>query len=592
MLEKIKMRLRLFTLVGVMNVLLVVVGLSGLITMGAMVQGVKTVYEDRVVPLAQLKQIADLYAVNIVDTAHKVESGSLSFDVGRENLADATKGINAVWAAYLATALVEREVQLIAEITPLFSAADVAVAELDALLVTRDPLQLREFTRTRLYPAIDPVGAAIAKLIDVQLDVAREVYEANIITYEFDKTLSIALISIGLIGGSLFAYSVIKSVTTPLAALGRAVERLAAGELNIQVPYGGYKNELGDMARSIASLQAALKIGANLQDTENKQAHNVAETTKAIGAVIGTAAAGDFTATVDTTGKEGFLLTISDQVNTLVGASRSAFVAIGDSATTLASSSEALSAVSTQMSANAEESAAQAGAAATSALQVSGNMQTVSAGVEELTISIREISANAIEASAVATRAVKEAHSTTTTMGKLGDSSLEIGNVIKVISNIAEQTNLLALNATIEAARAGELGKGFAVVANEVKELARQTSRATGEIGQSIENIQSDVKSAVASMGSISAIINKINDISAVIASAVEEQSATANEIGRTIAEAAAGCDEIAKNVTSVAGVSQDTTAGAANCLQAARDLSAMATDLQRLVSKFKTTHA
>ena len=281
------MRLRLFTLVGVMNVLLVVVGLSGLITMGAMVQGVKTVYEDRVVPLAQLKQIADLYAVNIVDTAHKVESGSLSFDVGRENLADATKGINAVWAAYLATALVEREAQLIAEITPLFSVADVAVAELDALLVTRDPLQLREFTRARLYPAIDPVGAAIAKLIDVQLDVAREVYEANIITYEFDKTLSIALISIGLIGGSLFAYSVIKSVTTPLAALGRAVERLAAGELNIQVPYGGYKNELGDMARSIASLQAALKIGANLQDTENKQAHNVAETTKAIGTVIG-----------------------------------------------------------------------------------------------------------------------------------------------------------------------------------------------------------------------------------------------------------------------------------------------------------------
>ena len=193
-----------------------------------------------------------------------------------------------------------------------------------------------------------------------------------------------------------------------------------------------------------------------------------------------------------------------------------------------------------------------------------------------------------MEASSVATQAVKEAKTTSDTMSKLGVSSQEIGNVLKVISSIAEQTNLLALNATIEAARAGELGKGFAVVANEVKELARQTSRATEEISQNITNIQKDVKGAISSIESISGIINKINDISGIIASAVEEQSATANEIGRTVAEAASGSVEIAKNVNSLSTVSKNTTEGATNSQQAAQQLAGMAAELQALVNQFK----
>lgn len=256
---------------------------------------------------------------------------------------------------------------------------------------------------------------------------------------------------------------------------------------------------------------------------------------------------------------------------------------VNASSMTLGSSAEELTAISSQMASNAEETSAQANVVSAASEQVSKNVQTVATGVEEMNSAIREIAKNASDSARVSQQAVHSAEAANQTISKLGDSSAEIGKVIKVITSIAEQTNLLALNATIEAARAGEAGKGFAVVANEVKELAKETAKATEDISHKIEAIQNDTRGAVDSIRQIGEVIAQINDISNTIASAVEEQTATANEMSRNVGEAAKGTAEIAQNITSVAQAAQNTTQGATNCQQAAGELSRMASELQQL---------
>jgi methyl-accepting chemotaxis protein len=261
---------------------------------------------------------------------------------------------------------------------------------------------------------------------------------------------------------------------------------------------------------------------------------------------------------------------------------------LAESTGSLSAASEELSATATQMSANSEETSAQAGAVSAAAEQVSRNVHTVATGAEEMGASIREIAKRASEAARVAADAVCVAESTNATVAQLGQSSADIGKVLKVITSIAEQTNLPALNATIEAARAGEAGKGFAVVANEVKELAKETARATEDIGRKVEAIQRDTRGAVDAITQIGSVISQIHDLQNTIASAVEEQTATTNEIGRNASEAAQGSTEIARNITTVAQAAQSTAQGAGNTQQSAVGLAHMAGELQRLVGQFR----
>jgi methyl-accepting chemotaxis protein len=360
-------------------------------------------------------------------------------------------------------------------------------------------------------------------------------------------------------------------------------------DLLVTAIYDQDKNYLGPMVTwelITEKLENERKI-KEAGDRERRQAEELRVKVESILDVVNAATRGDLTREVSVQGTDavGQMGTGMAQFFTTL---RGNVAKIAQAAQVLASSSQELTAVSQQMAATAEETAAQANVASAAAEQVSKNVTTVSTGTEEMGASIKEIAKSANEAARVATSAVKVAERTNTQVAKLGESSAEIGNVIKVITSIAQQTNLLALNATIEAARAGEAGKGFAVVANEVKELAKQTAKATEDISRKIEAIQTDTKGAVEAIAQIGKIINQINDIQNTIASAVEEQTATTGEISRNVGEAAKGSNEIALNIAGVAQAARSTTEGAGNTKSSADDLSRLALDLQKLVSQFR----
>jgi len=298
----------------------------------------------------------------------------------------------------------------------------------------------------------------------------------------------------------------------------------------------------------------------------------------------------------DLTGKE---LTVSSKdelgdlataFNTMQDKLRNMITSVAENAQQVANASEEFSAVSQQITSNSEETSAQANVVSSATEQVNRNLQTVATGAEEMSATIQGIAKSATESARVAGVAVKTAESTNVSISKLGVSSAEIGQVVKVITSIAQQTNLLALNATIEAARAGEAGKGFAVVANEVKELAKQTARATEDISQKIAAIQMDTKGAVDAIASIGAVIDQLNGISTTIATAVEEQSATTNEMSRNVTEAARGSNEISQNISGVAQAAQGTSSNAHESMKAAQSLAKMSTELRSLVEQFKVT--
>jgi methyl-accepting chemotaxis protein len=373
-------------------------------------------------------------------------------------------------------------------------------------------------------PLLTSVVENLGALDAMQAVESKAVKEEAQSTYESGRTLVLALLGLALLVGAVLGWVVTRSVLRPLNAVRSVVSGQADGDLTRTADVHS-TDELGQMATAINAANESLR------------------------------------ATVTT---------------------------LGSQATALSASSEELAVTSRQIAGSADETSAQAGVVASAAEQVSSNVQTVAAGTEQMGASIREIAQNAADAARVAAQAVTVAAATNETVAKLGESSSEIGNVIKVITSIAEQTNLLALNATIEAARAGEAGKGFAVVANEVKDLAQETAKATEDISRRIAAIQADTDGAVTAIGEISEVIGKINDYQTTIAAAVEEQTATTNEMSRNVAEAATGAAQIAENVVGVASAAETTTTGVGESQRAAADLARMSSELQTLVGQFR----
>jgi methyl-accepting chemotaxis protein len=355
-------------------------------------------------------------------------------------------------------------------------------------------------------------------------DAAEATAAATEDAYESARTLTIVAIVAAVVLALAGGLLVARSVRRPVQRMRDVLAEVAEGDLTVRAGDVGGGTELTEMARSLD------------------------ETLDALGTVLGL---------------------------------------VNDSSLRLAGASQQLNAAAEGMRVNAETAAGQADEVVASAGAVASSVDTVATGSSQMESAIREIAHNATEAARVAGQAVTVAEATTKTVGKLGDSSQEIATVIKLINGIAEQTNLLALNATIEAARAGEAGKGFAVVASEVKELAQETARATEDISSRVEAIQADTAGAVDAISQISTVIAEINDFQATIAAAVEEQTATTNEMNRNVAEAASGSQGIAAAITGLAAGTQETNQRVSEAQRAAGELARMSSELQDAVSRF-----
>jgi len=346
---------------------------------------------------------------------------------------------------------------------------------------------------------------------------------------------------------------VARNLATPISAMTKVMHELAAGNLNVKILEDERKDEVGEMAEALRIFRKNAQEVEKLREEQEETQRRAEEK------------------------QRNFLNTMADNFESTVS---SVVEAVGTAAQDMETTAQG-------MSRTAAATSEQSNVVATAAEQATGNVQTVASAAEELSASITEISRQVEQSRDIAKDAVDEAQQATDTVGSLSFAANKVGEVVELITSIAEQTNLLALNATIEAARAGEAGKGFAVVASEVKNLADQTARATADITEQIEAMQSATSNAVNAIGNIGHTIDNINDISASISVAVEQQGAATMEISKNVQEAANGTVDVTKNIENVNLAAAETGNASQMVLEASSGLNSQASSLKDVVQKF-----
>jgi methyl-accepting chemotaxis protein len=524
-LRNLQVAQKLFASFGVLCLLVIAVGATGLLQLHQSGQRLDAMYQQNLQSIARLGDIrADVQETTALSAKLILRSPLTDIASVQRSIARLDGDIDSIWGQYAAGAAPGTAADREAFTTGLAKYRDARTKQLMPAAQKNDLNSFLGAQNNYTDPLASTVTVSLNKLAATEDQAAQRQMASASDTARTAKFVIAGLIIGALIFGGVLAVLVSRAISRPLRQTVSVLEGLAEGRLDQRLAVTG-RDEVGRMATAL---------------------------------------------------------------NTALDRLTAALRGINDNATTLASSSEELSSVADQMTSSAARSASRAQAVSTASDQISQNIATVSAGADEIGSSITEIARSTSSAVDVAGRAVRISGEASAILQQLGTSSAEIVSVIKIITGIAAQTNLLALNATIEAARAGDAGKGFAVVASEVKELAQETARATEDIRMRVDAIQNDSAAAVSAIAEIGVVIDQINATQTAIAAAVEEQTATTNEMGRNVGEVAHGSQGISSNVSGVTEAAAQTTSAAANTALAAGELARVARELQTSLSTFQ----